>query len=248
MMTLWFLRATAPAQLVAVIKVGVLNHVLGQFRGLVGVNPNRFLGSRGGVSFHTHCISSTPVITAPIVVQVAREAFAAPMIGELLAVQALGANAVDFPRLAHFAASSAVASAGAGHSALPDFSANGRAPVDLGVAVLLGDSGEQLLQRVAAALRGSAVFDRDLSALAFALIFLDAAHENPKSFRLKMPITVSIHKGKPHKEGDPLVCCRCNASLAAPYDRMEDQHGNCWLYCEACTVAMFSTAKSEIEH
>jgi len=63
-----------------------------------------------------------------------------------------------------------------------------------------------------------------------------------------MPITVNIQKGKPHKEGDPLVCTRCGANLTGPHDRMQDDQGNCWLFCENCTVAMFSAATFETEH
>jgi len=63
-----------------------------------------------------------------------------------------------------------------------------------------------------------------------------------------MAITLNIYKGKPHKDGEPLICCRCNAGLKWPYDMMEDNKGNRWLYCEACSVEMISSFRIETDH
>ena len=66
-----------------------------------------------------------------------------------------------------------------------------------------------------------------------------------------MPLNLHIFIGKPHKQGDPLVCCRCNKKLKegpGEYDEMRDTQGNRWLSCEACTVEMFSGAQIEIEY
>jgi hypothetical protein len=65
-----------------------------------------------------------------------------------------------------------------------------------------------------------------------------------------MVITVNFPPlGKPYKQGEPMLCSRCGKPVPPNYhDRMEAADGRIWLYCEACTVAIFSSAQIETEH
>jgi hypothetical protein len=65
-----------------------------------------------------------------------------------------------------------------------------------------------------------------------------------------MPVTVNIPPlGKPWKEGEPMLCSRCGKDVPPNYhDRMEASDGRIWLCCEACSVAIFSSAQIETEH
>ena len=63
-----------------------------------------------------------------------------------------------------------------------------------------------------------------------------------------MPVLMNVTLGEPHKEGEPEVCTRCKAPVTWPFDTMSDEHGNRWLFCEACSVAMISGAEIVTDH